>query len=340
MDDLSITNRSNLQNSIVIHIKELIDIRNLLNDFLSQDLFRDKDDIIKKINGSLVIINRSINKKYIKIYLELILFKRRVNFLYRHKPIIIKIDTNILIDQEKYLLILNLLDILILCVNNITISDDEQDNLLIKYVSSENFKIDPSTNNILLSLGATFYSEKNLFLIPCKDKIPNNVSVISKKDLNTLFSIDKKNKVIVICEDSFLCVRILLNKINRLFFDNCNEIKIQNDIKWEKPNIIFLNKNDYTFIITSNGQLGFDILSMIKTFFVITDIEMPELNGLEMINRLHSNGIYHRTIISSTLSNEIIYQGIDNMLNYNISILQKGSSEECLKETLKEFFSI
>lgn len=348
MDDLPVINEESVQSSINISRTELLSIKELLKDLVNNDLIKKRTPgIMERIDISLYTIDKSLNiiedkKEYVKLYLEIAHFKRKIDFLYKHQPVSISITTNILIEKDRCLLLIELLGMLLSSINNIVIFDDEQDNLLINYTKNDNSELDPNINIILFKLGGVLYMEENLFLIPCKNKPLNKNSILTKRILNDILSIDQNKKVIVIVDDSLVCARMLLNRINKLFFKDCNELKIQNDmitsLEWRNPNVIFLSKENYTFIIASNGQLGFDILSLIKPHLVITDIEMPEINGMEMINKLSSINIFHKTIISSTLSDETIYKELNNISNNNIVIARKGCSEEFIKNILIKYF--
>lgn len=46
---------------------------------------------------------------------------------------------------------------------------------------------------------------------------------------------------------------------------------------------------DYTFYQANNGSLGLQVATMMKPSLIITDWDMPEMNGIELIKQLNSN---------------------------------------------------
>lgn len=74
-----------------------------------------------------------------------------------------------------------------------------------------------------------------------------------------------------------------------------------------------LVESGYTVHWGKNGKLGYELVEKVKPVIVITDIEMPEMNGFELCSKIKNSGFYKDipVIICSSLSQpEDIMTGI------------------------------
>lgn len=63
-----------------------------------------------------------------------------------------------------------------------------------------------------------------------------------------------------------------------------------------------INNNVRVIATVNNGVEGLEVINKTKPDLVITDIKMPKLDGLGMLNELKARGIKHKTIILSAYS--------------------------------------
>ena len=84
-----------------------------------------------------------------------------------------------------------------------------------------------------------------------------------------------------------------------------------------------------------NGQEGLELIKTLNPDLVITDIKMPILDGLEMIEQAMQNGFEFKAIILSSYSEfEYAKRGIQlGVLDY----ILKPLDEEILLETIEKF---
>jgi two-component system response regulator YesN len=81
-----------------------------------------------------------------------------------------------------------------------------------------------------------------------------------------------------------------------------------------------------------NGVDGLKIITDLKPDLVIVDIQMPEMNGLEMLQRLKEQGLKHKTIILSAYSD---FSFAQQAINIGVSeYLLKPVTAEKLQKTL------
>jgi two-component system response regulator YesN len=83
-----------------------------------------------------------------------------------------------------------------------------------------------------------------------------------------------------------------------------------------------------------NGQEGYELIKREKPDLIITDIYMPVLNGLEMIEKVRNEGINSRVIILSGY-NEFEYARQAMRLNID-DYLSKPASPDTIKEVLEK----
>lgn len=63
-----------------------------------------------------------------------------------------------------------------------------------------------------------------------------------------------------------------------------------------------INRDSEVIATANNGKYGLEIIVKLKPDLVITDIKMPQMDGLEMLANLEELGIKHKTIILSAYS--------------------------------------
>ena len=95
---------------------------------------------------------------------------------------------------------------------------------------------------------------------------------------------------------------------------------------------------DYYFLFCCNGQIGYDVAIIKECYFIITDVEMPVMDGIEMINKLLEYGITSKIFISSAHKADSIKK-IKDLSPENLEILPKACSNELFIEVLGQYFT-
>lgn len=76
---------------------------------------------------------------------------------------------------------------------------------------------------------------------------------------------------------------------------------------------------------------GKEICMMIEPNIIITDIQMPLLNGIDMIKTLLDYGIKSKIFINSAYSDKDNDDIVELVNKYNVEFLEKGSDISNLK---------
>lgn len=174
------------------------------------------------------------------------------------------------------------------------------------------------------------------FLIKCSGiKIVNDDGfVLSKEKVELIQSITEKNKIkIFLIDDSLLNLKILSLKLIKFIDPNYkhNNFPILTSEEWQNNGIIQINICDYIFLLLSNGMYGKEICMMIEPNIIITDIQMPLLNGIDMIKTLLDYGIKSKIFINSAYSDKDNDDIVELVNKYNVEFLEKGSDISNLK---------
>lgn len=95
--------------------------------------------------------------------------------------------------------------------------------------------------------------------------------------------------------------------------------------------------NGYEVQEASNGEEALHLLEQNAFDLLITDIEMPEINGIELIQRLRRAGSSMPVIVISGVSNQSVKK---QLLTYEpIRIIKKPFAIDSLKNTVKYFLN-
>ena len=104
------------------------------------------------------------------------------------------------------------------------------------------------------------------------------------------------------------------------------KILLVEDNKTERKGIeVFLNSCGYDVVTASDGKEAFELLSIEKMDLIITDIQMPEMNGLELLELLGSNNIQIPTVVITayaTVENAVkaMQEGAEDFLTKPINL--------------------
>jgi response regulator of citrate/malate metabolism len=78
-------------------------------------------------------------------------------------------------------------------------------------------------------------------------------------------------------------------------------------------------------ILAANGMYGKEISQMIKTDIIIADIQMPQLNGIDMIKYMIANGVKSKIFINSAAVDNDNEDIIELVKNTQITFVEKGN---------------
>jgi CheY-like chemotaxis protein len=159
--------------------------------------------------------------------------------------------------------------------------------------------------------------------------------VLTLEQVRSIYSL-KSNKIILFVDDVLLNIKILFYKLLKYLNPSYkyNNFPLITSEQWQSYGMFILEIDTYAFIFAANGLYGNDISLIGKCNLIITDIQMPLMNGIDMIKSLHSNGCKTKIIINTALTNEEIEQNSDlfeMLAKKQIYILEKGNNIDFTK---------
>lgn len=268
-----------------------------------------------------------INDQYFAISMSLISL---VKFI-KSEEIIKKENYSSIIINNEIIPIFNLASVLKIKVNY-----EKQEKMTVIIVESDNTKIGFIVDSIV--------GDKDII----HNKLPapilklNNISGITNLASGHLCLILNISGII---KNSF----INNNKNNLLISANKNitsKVKLKKEN--EKINILFIDDSQtiqsfiknllkpigYNIELASNGKEALSKLSQVRYDIIITDYEMPKINGYEFINRIKSDEMYHRipiivltSIDDDQLREELIKTGVTSYLIKNSNTFKNLNNE-------------
>lgn len=179
------------------------------------------------------------------------------------------------------------------------------------------------------------------FLIKIKGIFDDDNFVLNKTELNLIQNIIGKTekKKILLIDDCLLNLKILSLKIIKFIDEEYkhSNFPILTSEQWQNTGIITIEIDKYIFILLSNGMYGKDIGIMLEPNIIITDIQMPLLNGIQMIKELLENGIKSKILINSAFSDKEDIEILEIIEKYNIEFIEKGSNYDFVEKTFGSF---
>lgn len=362
INSLNILNNNDTQ----LNLTDISLLRESLNESLN----------IIKYNESLDVsqIMRSIDLDFSmkRIYLELSLTVKRLKVSYRHIKINLIVSSNANLYEDKSILLCDIISKFVKFSitnggSNITIkcyeiendgtsylicdlSDNKnvvynilefQQSKVLDFYSNELIKLRNKWklmgcgfDNITITDNDTNRSLIRLTILK-DENIDNNITSLSINQLKLISSINKK--VILIVDDSFLSIKIMVQKILYLLIGVEKSISFSMSGEWSKIQFNSLELDDYYFIFCHNGRIGYDVATIKDCHLIISDIEMPIMDGIEMVNKLFENGLSSKIVISSSHTEETIKK-IKDISPENFDILPKGCSNDEYINVLKKYF--
>lgn len=150
---------------------------------------------------------------------------------------------------------------------------------------------------------------------------------LNSHQVTLISSINQNIKTILLVDDvlfnlKLICLK-LIKKTNKQY-QYTNFPVLTNDC-WQKHGIIIVSSDECQYVLAANGMYGKEISQMIKIDIIIADIQMPELNGIDMIKFIISNDLKSKILINSAAVNNDNDDIIELLKNPQITFLEKGN---------------
>ena len=98
--------------------------------------------------------------------------------------------------------------------------------------------------------------------------------------------------------------------------------------------LLMMNNNVASVITAENGKAALQILKKKKFDLVITDVSMPEVDGMQLISRLKADGNDVRILVSSMKTD---YSTVSTLFSHGVQgIIKKDSSIEVIHDAVDQ----
>lgn len=167
-------------------------------------------------------------------------------------------------------------------------------------------------------------------------ELPEEYKEFNVTNINKL--VNSAKKVILIADDSLLNIKILNRYlIKHLKLRNTTNIFRDFDASQWGSNRKFIIDftEDYGLIYVSNGSVAFEFIEMFNIDVLITDIEMPIVNGIELLEMIDKNNYQMKKSIHTTLLVDEMSKIFPHFDFSMCEIIHKGSSESIMKSFLE-----
>lgn len=173
-----------------------------------------------------------------------------------------------------------------------------------------------------------FYESLVVLKLPAiPNELTSNFTITNYNDFNR-YIYQPYNNIIMVVDDALINIKIINRKLCKYFKINVVNIPIQSE-RWGKHIQYYMFEiNDLLFIYVHNGKSALQLFKLFKPSIIITDIEMPKMNGIIFINEVKSIvPTFNRFIIHSALMKEQLADKYSSFDFNSIEILNKGISD-------------
>ena len=337
--------------NLINELEKKYDINNVI---LIKDLLNEEYKILndeRKLICKNINLNDYTSSNQIKLYVFMPKLIRELKSFYNKLLIKINISTIKLVDvkifNEFEEIIKQIINILIMmnCIFNCEICFDiiENNNLIeinttitniskitiLEIVEAINFKFLNNNNQLNFTYLVDNLSIK-IFLKICP--INNNIdeNVFSLNQINQLYIINKP--IIVIIDDIFVNLKLLLASIIKHKQIDLKLFPKLTSGEWQNVGMFLIDTDEYKYILAANGIVGEEICIITNPHTIITDIQMPLLNGIDMIKILLNNNINSKIFITSAYEDSSDEEFIQFIKNNNLTFIEKGKKYDWIKE--------
>jgi CheY-like chemotaxis protein len=163
-----------------------------------------------------------------------------------------------------------------------------------------------------------------------------NKYILNNEHIDKIINIIHNKKIFILVDDSFVNLKILLmNLLKFLNIDSMQELKKLPKLtpnEWQDVGIILLNFEKFTIILLSNGMYGKEITLLLNPQVIITDVQMPLLNGIDMIKDLLQEDIKAKICVTSAYLNSFDEEAKKFLENNKIKHVEKNGNFDWLCE--------
>ena len=139
-----------------------------------------------------------------------------------------------------------------------------------------------------------------------------------------------------------------LKNIDKALFEKLTILYVEDDSYTREEVSFFLNKMVGTLYTAENGQEGFELFQKYKFDMVITDIQMPVMNGLDMVKAIRKLDVKIPVAVTTAFSDtdfliKAIECGVDKYILKPIdmmemtAVIQKCTSYNYMEQKIEEF---
>jgi CheY-like chemotaxis protein len=164
------------------------------------------------------------------------------------------------------------------------------------------------------------------FMVSVSSVVSDDYFTLTTKQIKCLGTIKDQTKKIMLVDDVLFNLKLICLKIIRLTdksykYDN---FPILTNDEWQAHGIIIIETLHCCYVLLANGMYGKEIFTMTNPDVIITDIQMPMLNGIDMIKNILDEGSKSKIIINSAVV-EKDDESINELLsNPQITFIEKG----------------
>ena len=113
----------------------------------------------------------------------------------------------------------------------------------------------------------------------------------------------------------------------------------EEDLTWTLARKLSKDQDKFQLITVNSGREAKEVLSQLPVDLVITDVRMPEVSGLELLEEIKNNGyvlIPGRYVGIKLEEDEIPFE--EKMKEYSTQLAELLKEEEKLSKKIKEVF--
>lgn len=169
-----------------------------------------------------------------------------------------------------------------------------------------------------------------------KKEKPNNKIILNNKQIEKILNIDHNKKIYILIDDSILNLKLL--SANLLRFKNIDltlgfkKFPKLTSSEWQDIGILLLEVEEFIIVLLSNGEYGKQVSLLLNPQVIITDVQMPQLNGIDMIKDLIYHNVKSKMFVISAYLNNTDIEAIKFLEENNIKYFEKNGTYDWMTE--------
>ena len=176
-------------------------------------------------------------------------------------------------------------------------------------------------------------------------------TILTKKqhsDLDDLASLQYGAGIILLVDDSILILKLILKILSsilnlsshKVMANRSHHLKNLRDTEWQAMGCVTETMANWVVICASNGAVAHEIIRVAKVSMMVTDFEMPKMNGVELIKSIRSQQTSSSMpiVLHTTLSKEQLLENDPSfdLVKQNVTYFQKNQGMQALKTFFKD----